>query len=72
MTDVVEELELVSLENLDLKMANLSLQLDVLKKLKDEMEKKLVEKYQLGPEDKLDPKTRKIHRAPPPQVPEVS
>lgn len=71
MPEFVDELELVSLENLDLKIANLSLQVEVLKKQKEEMEKKLVEKYQLSPEDRLDPKTRQIHRGPPPQTPEV-
>jgi hypothetical protein len=71
MVETVEELELLSLENLDLKVANLSMQVEVLKKQKEDLEKKLVEKYQLSSEDRIDPKTRQIHRGPVPQTPEV-
>jgi hypothetical protein len=71
MTEVVDELELLALENLDLKVANLSLQVDLLKKQREEMEKKLVEKYQLSSEDRIDPKTRQVHRGPMPQLSET-
>ena len=71
MVETVEELELLSLENLDLKVANLSMQIEVLKKQKEDLEKKLVEKYQLSSEDRIDPKTRQIHRGLAPQTPEV-
>jgi len=71
MSEFIEELELVSLENLDLKIANLTIQGELLKKQKEELERKLVDKYRLDPEDRIDPKTRQIHRVPSPVTPEL-
>jgi hypothetical protein len=54
MEDVIERVDLMELENIDLKVANLSMQLELLKKAKEEKTEALVTKYGLSPQDQVD------------------